>query len=392
MALIAKTEELAAFCRRQSAATFVAVDTEFMRDKTYWSQLCLVQVAGPEEAAAIDTLAPGIDLAPLYDLLTNPAVTKVFHAARQDMEVFFHMSGRLPAPIVDTQVAAMVCGFGDSVSYETLAAKLASARIDKSSRFTDWARRPLSERQLAYALSDVTHLRPAYERLMRRIDKAGRHAWFADEMAVLTDPATYRANPREMWRRLKVRTEKPRFLALLRELAAWREEEAQKRDLPRGRILKDETLIELAAHAPRGIEELSHARGLGRGFAESKQGAAVLAVIARGLALPDAECPKPEPRFALPGGLEPLVELLKVLLKSKCEQHGVAQRLIASGEDLDHLAAGDGADVPALRGWRREIFGEDALALKAGRIALAVAGNGIRIVPLAPAAKAEAGE
>jgi len=382
MTLITQTAELAAFCQRQGGTEFVAVDTEFMRDKTYWPQLCLVQVAGPEEAAAIDTLAPGIDLKPLYDLLADTAITKVFHAARQDMEVFYHLTDRLPTPIVDTQVAAMVCGFGDSVSYETLATKLASARIDKSSRFTDWARRPLSERQLAYALSDVTHLRLAYEKLRRRIEKTGRHGWFADEMAVLTDPKTYRANPQEMWRRLKVRSDKPRFLALLRELAAWREEEAQKRNLPRNRIVKDETLIELAAHAPRNAEELGHARGLGRGFAESKQGSAILAAIERGLAVPEAECPKPDPRPVLPAGIGPLVELLKVLLKSKCEQHGVAQRLIASSDDLDLLAADDTADVPALHGWRREVFGEDALALKAGRIGLAVAGKGIKIVPL----------
>jgi len=385
MTLITQTADLAAFCQRQSGAEFVAVDTEFMRDKTYWPQLCLVQVAGPEEAAAIDSLAPGIDLKPLYDLLTDTKIVKVFHAARQDMEVFYHLTNQLPVPIVDTQVAAMVCGFGDSVSYETLATKLASARIDKSSRFTDWARRPLSDRQLAYALSDVTHLRLAYEKLRKRIDKAGRHSWFEDEMAVLTDTKTYRADPQMMWRRLKVRSDKPRFLALLRELAAWREEEAQRRNLPRNRVIKDESLIELAAHAPRNVEDLSHGRGLGRGFAESKQGTAILAAIERGLAVPESECPKPEPRPVLPQGIGPLVELLKVLLKSKCEQHGVAQRLIASSDELDLLAADDSADIPALHGWRREVYGEDALALKAGRIGLTVAGKGIKIIPLAPA-------
>jgi ribonuclease D len=272
------------------------------------------------------------------------------------------------------------------VSYETLASKLASARIDKSSRFTDWARRPLSERQLAYALSDVTHLRLAYEKLRKRIDKAGRHSWFEDEMAVLTEPRTYQADPRNMWRRLKVRSDKPRFLALLRELAAWREEEAQRRNLPRNRVIKDESLIELAAHAPRNVEDLSHGRGLGRGFAESKQGTAILAAIERGMAVPESESPKPDPRPVLPAGIGPLVELLKVLLKSKCEQHGVAQRLIASSDDLDLLAADDSADIPALHGWRRDVFGEDALALKAGRIGLAVAGKGIKIIPLPPAA------
>ena len=258
MTVIADSAELAGLCQRLTKAEYIAVDTEFMRDKTYYPQLCLVQIAGPDEAAAIDTLAPGIDLKPMFDLLVAPAVTKVFHAARQDIETFFHIARTIPAPLVDTQVAAMVCGFGDAVSYENLAAKLAGARIDKSSRFTDWARRPLTERQVSYALSDVTHLRPAYEKLKRRMDKSGRAAWVAEEMAILTNPATYQQEPREAWRRLKVRSEKPRFLAILRELCAWREEEAQRRDLPRNRIVKDETLIEIAAHAPTKAEDLAH--------------------------------------------------------------------------------------------------------------------------------------
>src|SRR6202171_4341870 len=253
MTIISDTAALAALCDRLAVEKFITVDTEFMRDKTYWTILCLVQVAGADEAAAIDPLADGIDLAPLLALMANERVLKVFHAARQDIEIFFHIGGTVPQPLFDTQVAAMVCGFGDSVSYETLAGKLAGARIDKSSRFTDWAQPPLTDRQLQYALSDVTHLRPAYEHLARRLAKTGRSEWVAEEMAVLTNPNTYRLEPKESWRRIKFRNDKPRALAILREIAAWREEEAQRRDLPRGRVLKDETLCEIAAHAPHNV-------------------------------------------------------------------------------------------------------------------------------------------
>ena len=382
MTLIAESGALAAFCQRQHPAEFVAIDTEFMRDKTYWPQLCLVQVAGPEEAAAIDTLAPGIDLDPLLGLLADSKLLKVFHAARQDIEIFYHMTKRIPAPLVDTQVAAMVCGFGDAVSYENLAAKLAGARIDKSSRFTDWAHRPLTDRQLQYALSDVTHLRPTYEHLKRRLAKTGRADWVCEEMAVLTDPATYRLEPREAWRRIKFRTDKPRMLAVLREVAAWREEEAQRRDLPRNRVLRDETLCEIAAHAPSDVEHLARCRGLSRSIAENRQGAQILAAVKRGLELPAGECPEPAPRRDLPSGLGPLVELLRVLLKMRCEENGVAQKLIASADDLELIAADDGAEVPALHGWRREIFGADALALKHGRLALTVVGRRVKVVPV----------
>jgi ribonuclease D len=382
MTLITDSATLAGFCQRQAKADYLAVDTEFMRDKTYWPQLCLVQVAGPEEAAAIDSLADGIDLTPLYELLANPKLLKVFHAARQDIEVLFRLTGKIPGPLVDTQVAAMVCGFGDAVSYENLAAKLAGARIDKSSRFTDWQRRPLTERQLAYALSDVTHLRPTYEKLAKRIAKTGRENWVKEEMAVLTDPATYRQDPREAWRRLKVRSDKPRFLAILRELAAWRDEEAQRRNLPRSRIAKDEALIEIAAHAPESAEDLGRSRGLSRGLVDGKQGTAILAAVKRGQAVPEADCPKPPPRPELPGGLAPIVDLLRVLLKTRCEANEVAQKLVASAGDLELIAADDDASVPAMQGWRREMFGEDAIALKNGRIGLAVAGRKVKIVPL----------
>src|SRR5579871_5855911 len=382
MTLIAETAALAEFCRRQRQADFIAIDTEFMRDRTYWPQLCLVQVAGPEEAAAIDSLAPGIDLTPLTELLADTNVTKVFHAARQDVEIFFHLTGKIPAPLVDTQVAAMVCGFGDSVSYETLAAKLANARIDKSSRFTDWAQRPLTERQLIYALSDVTHLRPVWEQLERRLAKTGRAGWVTEEMAILTSPATYRLEPVEAWRRIKFRNDRPRAIAILREIAAWREEEAQKRDLPRGRILKDETLCEIAAHAPRNVDELARCRGLSRQQAEGRQGQAVLAAVKRAIELPASDLPAIPPRRDLPAGLGPVIELLRVLLKMRCEDHEVAQKLVASADDLELIAADDRADVPALGGWRREIFGDDALALKHGQLALTAAGRRVRVVAL----------
>ncbi len=384
MTLISDTADLAGFCARQKGADYVTIDTEFMRDRTYWPKLCLVQIAGPEETAAVDAQAAGLDLAPLFDLLLDPGVVKVFHAARQDIEIFYHMTGKIPAPVVDTQVAAMVCGFGDAVSYESLAAKLAGARIDKSSRFTDWSHRPLTEKQLQYALSDVTHLRPAYEKLKRRIDKSGRGEWVEEEMRVLTDPATYQLDPRQAWRRLKTRSENRRFLAVLREVAAWREEEAQTRDLPRNRVLKDESIIEIASHAPTTIDELARSRGMQRSFAEGRMGQAILAAVRRGLDLPEPEAPTPEPRLDLPGGLAPVIDLLRVLLKTKCEAHDVAQKLVASADDLAAIAADDNADVPALAGWRRELFGEDALALKQGRLALTADRKRIRVVRIDP--------
>jgi ribonuclease D len=316
--------------------------------------------------------------------MANPAVLKVFHAARQDIEIFLHLSGAVPTPLFDTQVAAMVCGFGDAVSYETLAAQLARARIDKSLRFTDWSRRPLSERQLHYALADVTHLRVAYEKLRQRLDRDRRGAWVAEEMAQLADPATYMVDPDQAWRRLKSRSTAPRFLMVLKELAAWREREARERDLPRQRLLKDDSLMEIAAQAPGTVDDLAHTRGLSRGTAEGRLGAALLAAVARALATPESDWPQPGERNELPRGLGPVVDLLKVLLKLKGDQHDVAQRLIASSADLEMIAADDAAQVPALHGWRRGLFGEDALKLKHGRLGLALAADGrsLRLIPL----------
>ena len=379
-ALIADSQSLAELCRRLESEPFITIDTEFLRDKTFWPQLCLVQLASPHEAAALDTLVEGLDLSPLLDLLRNRAVVKVFHAARQDLEIFFHMTGEVPAPIADTQVMAMACGFGDSASYETLCAKLANARVDKLSRFTDWAHRPLTERQLTYALDDVTHLQLIYQKLKRKLEASGRLAWLADEMAVLEDPATYEVDPMKAWQRLKTRSDKPRFLAVLREIAAWREREAQGRDVPRNRLVKDETLVEIAAHPPKDADALGRCRGLSKSFAEGRMGDAILQAVQRGLALPESEAPRPEARMEVPPGLGPLIDLLRVLLKTRCDQHEVAQKLVATSSELELIAADDEAKVPALAGWRREIFGAEALNLKHGKLALTAAGKRVKVI------------
>ncbi len=383
MTLITESAALAAFCAKVSSSSYVTVDTEFMRDRTYYPQLCLVQVAGPEDAAAIDALAPGIDLSPLLALMDNPAILKVFHAARQDLEIFYNLTGRVPTPLFDTQVAAMVCGFGDQVSYETLAAQLSRARIDKSVRFTDWAQRPLSERQVTYALSDVTHLRPAYEALARKLAANGRAGWLQEEMATLLDPATYRLDPEEVWRRMRPRGAKPKFLAIMKEVTAWREREAQRRDTPRNRVVRDETILDLCAHAPTTLDELARMRGLSKNFADGRLGQELLDAVKRGLAMPQAEIPTLPEGPDLPSGLGPIVELLKVLLKMKCEEHGVAQKLVATTAELERIAASDDdTDIPALQGWRREVFGGAALDLKASKLAFTLKGKKIILLKI----------
>ena len=382
MSLITDSDAVAAFCARQKGAEFVTIDTEFMRERTYWPILCVVQVAGPEEAVAIDALAEGIDLAPLLALMSDPATLKVFHAARQDLEIFFHLSGDVPHPVFDTQVAAMVCGFGDAVSYETLVKRLAGATLDKASRFTDWAHRPLTERQIHYALADVVHLRTVYDRLQHVLAENSRAGWFAEEMADLVDPAIYRSEPAEAWRRFRLRGRADqRFLGVLRALAAWRETAAQQRDLPRGRIMRDEAVLEIAAHAPKTIETLARTRSLGKSIAEGKLGREILAAVAEGAADPDPP-PMIPARAESPPGIGPLIELLRVLLKQRCEDFQVAQKLVASADDLVAIAADDNAPVPALSGWRRDVFGNDALALKHGRLALTAGRNRIELVPL----------
>jgi ribonuclease D len=390
MTILTSAAAVAEFCARLHRAPFVTVDTEFMRETTYWPKLCLLQLAGPDEEAAIDPLAEGMDLAPVHRLMADPAVLKVFHAARQDIEIFVQATGKVPTPLFDTQVAGMVCGFGDQVSYDTLVSKLAHKAIDKSSRFTDWSHRPLTERQVAYALADVTHLRVVYQKLERRIERSGRSSWLAEEMATLTDPATYVVRPEDAYKRLRSRRPGRRMLAILREVAAWREREAQRRNLPRNRVVRDEALLEIAAHAPTTVAELARTRSLGRSLAEGPFGAELLAAVARGLALPEEECPEPETEG--PGVPPPpaLVDLLKVLLKQKCDEHHVAAKLVASAADLDRLALGR-QDVPALHGWRREVFGEAALALAGGRMALSPQRGRVELVTVETAQAAEGG-
>lgn len=385
MKIITETPDLIELCDRLADERFVTVDTEFIREKTYWPKLCLVQVAGddPDTHAAIDPIAGNLDLSPLFELFDNEKVLKVFHAARQDIEIFQHLSGRVPHPLFDTQVAAMVCGFGESVGYETLVSKLVGARIDKTSRFTDWARRPLTDKQIAYAMSDVTHLRTIFERLSAMLEESGRAAWVREEMDVLADPETYITRPNEAWERIRTRSTDGAFLAVVRELAAWREVQAQKRNVPRNYIAKDETLLEMASSQPSSAGELKHVRGLPKWAADGAGAAELLEVIARARALPKSEHPVREQSKALPRGLGPLVDLLKVLLKMKCEEHGVARTLIANAADLEQIAAhAEDADLPALKGWRWEVFGADAVHLVEGRVGLSARGRRIAVVSL----------
>ncbi len=379
-ALVTGTAELDALCARLRTQRFVTVDTEFMRERTYWPELCLVQLAGEAEVAVVDTLAPGLDLGALGALLADTTVEKVFHAARQDIEIFVLRFGDVPRPLFDTQVAAMVAGFGDQVGYDSLVSALTGGHIDKAHRFSDWSARPLSPAQIAYAAADVTHLRHVYEHLRARLEKEGRLDWVAEEMAVLTNPATYHPDPELLWERLRPRTSNRRILGVLRAIAAWREREAQRANIPRNRMLKDETMLEIAATAPEAPEQLARARGVTRGFAEGRIGASLLAAIAEARTLPDDALPAALASRDGPRPSPALVSLLKVLLAAKCEQHHVAPKLVASSEDIDRLASEDAPDLPVQHGWRHEVFGADAQALKQGRIALGVEGKRIRLI------------
>jgi ribonuclease D len=371
MKLITITADLADACARLASHPFITVDTEFLRETTYYPKLCLIQLASPDEAVLVDPLAPELDLAPFYGLMVDEAVVKVFHAARQDLEIVWMLGRVLPTPLFDTQVAAMVCGYGDSVGYEQLANDLAKARIDKSSRFTDWSRRPLNEAQLVYAEADVTHLRDIYLALKADLETTGREGWVAEEMAVLNSPATYEVKPENAWQRLKGRIRKPKELAVLIELAAWREREAQHRDVPRQRVLKDDALMDIVQRAPRSVEALAELRSVPNGFERSRSGGEVLAAIERGLALDPKTLPRLE-RERGRGGNGAVLDLLKVLLKAVAEAERVAPKIIASSDDLEAIASDDEADVPALQGWRREVFGDKALALKSGSLGLRV--------------------
>src|SRR5689334_11738331 len=368
---ITTTAELAEVCSRMAKHPFVTVDTEFLRETTYYPLLCVAQLASTDEAVVIDALAEGIDLKPFFALMADPRVMKVFHAARQDIEICWHEAGIIPAPLVDTQVAAMVLGYGDSISYDQLVQRITGDTLDKSHRFTDWSKRPLSPAQVKYAISDVTHLRDVFQALDADLHKRGRADWVGEEMEVLTSPDTYRVEPELAWQRLKTRARKPKELAVLMEVAAWREREAQTRDVPRGRVLKDDVVGEIAQQAPTTVERLAGLRSLPRGFERSKWGQDILQAVARGLARDPKSLPKFERQRGAGNGAA-TVELLKVLLRMTSERHAVAAKVIATIDELEQIANDDNAEVPALHGWRRELFGDKALALKHGKLALAV--------------------
>jgi ribonuclease D len=385
MDLITSTDALAAACNRLAAHPFVTVDTEFLRETTYYPKLCLIQMAGPEPADAylIDPLAEGISLEPFMALMANPSVVKVFHSARQDLEIIWNLGSIVPEPLFDSQVAAMVCGYGDSVSYEQLVNDLAKAKIDKSSRFTDWSRRPLTDAQLSYAISDVTHLVKVYEALLAQLQQNGRLDWLAEEMSILTSPETYQADPDNAWRRLAGRLRKPKEIAVLMEVAAWREREAQNRDVPRGRILKDDALIDVATSSPRNVEALGRLRSIPNGFERSRTGGEILEAIERGISRDPATIPMPE-RSRGRGNTGAVVDLLKVLLKAVAEQEGVAPKIVATVEELEAIAESDTADVPSLHGWRRALFGEKALALKNGQLGLVLERGRVKLRAITP--------
>ncbi|MEQ8479916.1 MAG: ribonuclease D [Hoeflea sp.] len=381
--MITTTEALAAFCARLAAHDFVTVDTEFLRETTYWPELCLIQMAGPEDEGIVDPLAKGIDLQPFFDLMGNPDVVKVFHAARQDIEIVVNRGDLVPHPIFDTQVAAMVCGFGESISYDQLVSRITGAHIDKSSRFTDWSRRPLTDKQLDYALADVTHLRDVYLELLSRLKAEGRSHWVADEMAVLESRMTYEMDPSDAWRRLKMRVRKPIELCVLQHIAAWREREARTRNVPRGRILKDDAIYEVAQQQPANAEALSRLRTIPRGWERSAQGAKLIEMVNEALATPKEDMPRlPKPKQA-PEGAQAAIELLRVLLKLTVEKENVAAKIIATSDDLEAIATeGEKADVAALKGWRRELFGDRALKLIRGDLALKFTGKKVDALEL----------
>ena len=378
--LITTTEDLVPLCERLRQEPFVTVDTEFMRERTYWPELCVVQLGGANDTAVVDAQAPDLDLSPLGALLADEAVVKVFHACRQDVEIFLLRFGRTPAPLFDTQVAAMVAGFGDQASYDSLVRALAGASIDKAHRFSDWSARPLSDAQVAYAAADVTHLRTVYAALTERLEKDGRLEWVREEMGALMDPSGYVTEPDAAWERLRPRTNNRRFLGTLRAVAAWREREARRVNVPRGRLLRDESLLEVAATAPADAAALARVRGVSEGFAKGKSGISLIAAIEEARALPDEALPDIPKERSGPAASPALVALLKVLLAAKAEEHDVAPKLLATSDDLDRLAAEAPADLPVLQGWRRTVFGEDALALREGRLAVGVDGRRIRLI------------
>ena len=380
MTLITETSKLIDACERFSRDSFLAIDTEFMRERTYYPQLCLIQIAGKDEAVTVDALATEINLNPILDLMANHKIIKVFHACRQDMEIFFNLNRRIPFPVFDTQIGAMVCGYGESVGYDKLVRQITGVQIDKSSRFTDWSHRPLSKQQLNYALSDVTHLRTVYESLLNQLEKNGRINWLNEEFQNVLNPKTYDIPLDQIWKRLKIKNGRPKFLILVRELCAFREKEAQSRNIPRNRVIRDDVLLDIAARSPSSSVDLAKVRSLSTQFAEGRLGKSILRVVAEASNIPESDAPQLEKLNKSKPQKPALIELLKVLLKHKSEDNNVAQKLIASTADLEAIAENDNANVLALNGWRKDIFGDDALLLKSGKIALSAAGDRIKVI------------
>lgn len=378
MTIITDTDTLTAYCDKLSSAEFFTIDTEFLRNKTYYPKLCLIQMALPgEDPVAVDPLSKGLDLKPLYKVLANEKVLKVFHAARQDLEIFYHEMGSVPTPIFDTQVAAMVSGYGDQIGYHNLVNKICNYNIDKGPQYTDWSRRPLSDKQLSYALGDVTHLRDVYLSLSKELEERGRLDWGRQEMRILCADETYENADELAWQRIKLRTDQPKVLSVLREIAAWREAEAKSKDVPRNRIIRDESLADIAIHPPENAKELARMRGVSKDFAEGRYGQQMLKAVKKGLAVPKSEAPIREKVKPFPRELQPVLEMLKMLLRIQASEHDVAAKLLADTQDLQALAMDDKADIPAMRGWRHEIFGKEALALKHGKLKLSLKNNEI---------------
>ncbi len=378
MPIITKSEDVKAFCEELSKHEFITIDTEFLREKTYYPKLCLIQLSAPDkQARAIDPLAKGIDLSPLFKLLENKNVLKVFHSGRQDLEIFYNLTGKVVTPFFDTQIAAMVCGYGDCIGYDRIVKQIAGEQIDKSSQFTNWSLRPLSDKQINYALGDVTYLCDIYLYLKSELEKRGRIDWVMQEKAVLSDPATYANDPYKAWERIKIKTPKAKNLAILRELAAWRENQAQKRNIPKPWVMRDETLADMASQAPNNKKQIAKIRNISKDIAEGKTGDHLLKIIKKAINSPQDSWPKPKERKQLPQGLAAVVDILKMLLKIQSTEHDVAAKIIASSADIEEIAMNDNADVPALSGWRREVFGAEAIAVKHGKLAIGLKNGNI---------------
>lgn len=381
--IIKEQKQLEDICEKFSKEDFITIDTEFLREKTYFPKLCLIQIGDKNKNAyAIDPLMDHIDLSPIYNLLQNEKVVKVFHAARQDLEIFYNLTGKVVTPLFDTQIAAMVLGYGDSVGYENIVRNVTGNQIDKSSQYTNWSHRPLSDKQITYALGDVTHLVDVYLKLAEQLEERGRTKWVFEEKEILADPATYENNPREMWRKVKIRTPKPKTLAVLRELAAWREERAIKKDIPRTWVMRDDTMADIASQSPRKPEDLKKIRNIPGEFTKSHKAENIIKLIEKGLKTPAKDCPDVVKKKPLPAHVSVKVDILKMLLKIKSAEYGVAAKLIASSDDLEQIAFGNNDSIPALKGWRYEVFGEDAIAMKDGKLAIGLKESQIVKIPI----------